>query len=412
MLFAAGPAFADPDLFSRDAFEGLIDLRAIGVDGQPSYLDGGVGRLRYGGTDSGDAKGALSLADMALVWKPQFTWALGAIVDVEHQDGQQHGIDLVQAYLTYRPTPSADSRFSARAGLYYPPISEEHEGPTWAVADSITPSAINSWIGEEVKVVGGEARITRRFGDQELSATFGLFGYDDTAGTLLAFRGWGLSDIKATAFGDFSLPPIDPYMARRQPRYTQSTADIDGRVGYYGRIDWTPPGRISFNAFFYDNRGDKTGVDSGEQWAWATRFWNFGMSYDVDEHTRILSQAMTGQTRMGYPDLGEGYPEWIDLGFASAYVLATHSFGRSGITGRAEVFQTTDHNFDPGDDPDENRGEHGWALTAAYRYDITPHARWMLEVLHVRSNRPILAQDNLDPLQSQTMVQSSLRLSF
>src|SRR5580693_4684273 len=90
MLFAAGPAFADPDLFSRDAFEGLIDLRAVGVDGQPSYLDGGFGRLRYGGTSAGDLKGELSLADAALVWKPQFTWALGAIVDVEHQDGQQH----------------------------------------------------------------------------------------------------------------------------------------------------------------------------------------------------------------------------------------------------------------------------------------------------------------------------------
>ncbi|HEX4096772.1 MAG TPA: hypothetical protein VHX64_08585, partial [Caulobacteraceae bacterium] len=198
MLFAASPALADPDLFSRDAFEGLIDIRAIGVDGQPSYLDGGFGRLRYGGTSAGGFAGELSLADMALVWKPQFTWALGAIVDVEHQDGQQHGIDLVQAYLTYRPTPGADTRFTARAGLYYPPISEEHEGPSWSVADTITPSAINSWVGEEVKVVGGEAKVTHRFGDQELSATFGLFGYDDTAGTLLAFRGWGLTDMKGT----------------------------------------------------------------------------------------------------------------------------------------------------------------------------------------------------------------------
>lgn len=411
VLFACGPAAAEPDLFSRQAFEGLIDLRAIGASGQPSYVDGGFGRTRYGGTSSGAFKGQLSLADAALVWKPQLTWALGAVVDVEHQDGQQHPIDLVQAYLTLRPTPHGDTRFSARAGLFYPPISEEHEGPTWAVANSITPSAINSWVGEEVKVVGGEGRISHDFGGQQVSATVGLFGYDDTSGTLLTFRGWGLSDMKATAFGGFKLPPIDPYMANRQPPYTASTAELDGRVGYYGRLDWNPPGRFAFNAFYYDNRGDKISVDHALQWSWATRFWNFGASYDLDENTRILSQVMTGQTLMGYPDSGD--PEWLNLGFSSAYLLATHSFGRSGVTGRAEVFATHDRNFNPAtDDPEDNRGEHGWALTGAYRYDVTRNARLMLEVLHVHGRRPSLDGQGVEPLQDQTLLQSSLRLSF
>ena len=411
VLCACSPAIAEPDLFSPQAFEGLIDLRAVGVDSQPSYLDGGSGRTRYGGTDAGGFKGQLSLADAALVWKPQFTWALGAIVDVEHQDGQQHPFDLVQAYLTFRPTLPGGARFTARAGLFYPPISQEHEGPTWAVANSITPSAINSWVGEEVKVVGGEAKLAHSFGEHQVSATVGLFGYDDTSGTLLTFRGWGLTDMKATAFGGFNLPPIDPYMVHRQPAYTASTAELDGRIGYYGRLDWKPPGRFAFNAFYYDNRGDKISVDSGLQWAWATRFWNFGASYDLDDNTRILSQVMTGQTLMGYPDYDT--PEWINLRFTSAYVLATHSFGRSGITGRAEIFETSDRNFEPGvDDPEDNRGEHGWALTGAYRYDLTRQARLMLEVLHVQSRRPSLAEQGLAPFQGQTLLQSSIRLSF
>ena len=410
ILCACGPAVAAPDLISPQAFEGLIDLRAVGGDGQPSYLDGGFGRTRYGGTEAGGFKGQLSLADAALVWKPQFTWALGAIVDVEHQDGQQHPFDLVQAYLTFRPTLPGDTRFTARAGLFYPPISQEHSGPSWAVTNSITPSAINSWVGEEVKVVGGEGKISHRFGEHEISATVGLFGYDDTSGTLLTFRGWGLTDIKSTAFGSFRLPPVDSYMAGRQAPSTASTTELDGRLGYYGRLDWNPPGRLAFNALYYDNRGDKISVAS-HQWAWATRFWNFGASYDVDDHTRILSQVMTGQTLMGYPDADD--PEWINLGFTSAYVLATHSFGRSGITGRAEVFETSDRNFHPAlDDPDDNRGEHGWALTAAYRYDLTPQARLMLEVLHVQSHRPGLEEQGLDPFQSQTLLQSSMRLSF
>jgi hypothetical protein len=410
MLVVGGPAFAEPDLVSRQAFEGLIDLRAVAADGQPSYLDGGYGRLRYGGDGSSSLRGRLSLADAALVWKPQLTWSLGAVVDVEHQDGQQHAFDLVQAYLTWRPTPHEDTRISARAGFYYPPISEEHEGAAWAVRDTITPSAINSWVGEEVKVVGGEGRISRRFGDQELTATAGLFGYDDTSGTLLTFRGWGLTDIKATAFGSFAMPPIDPYMARRQAAATQSTAELDGRVGYYGRLDWRPVSRLSLSAFYYDNRGDKTSVDA-HQWAWATRFWNFGAVLDLDEHTRVLAQGMTGQTLMGYP--GPGHAEWIDLGFSSAYLLASHDFGRSGLTGRIEYFATSDRNFDPAvDDPEDNRGEHGWALTAAYRYDLTQSARLMLEVLHVHSRRPSLGEYGNQPLQDQTLLQSSMRLRF
>jgi hypothetical protein len=409
-LFAGGPALADPDLFSRQAFEGLIDLRAVAADGQPSYLDGGYGRLRYGGEGTGGLKGRLSLADAALVWKPQISWSLGAIVDVEHQDGQQHPFDLVQAYLSFRPTPRGDTRISARAGLYYPPISEEHGGATWAVRDTITPSAINSWVGEEVKVVGGEGRIAHRFGEQEVAATAGLFGYDDTSGTLLTFRGWGLTDIKATAFGEFRMPPLDPYMRAHQAPATQSTAELDGRVGYYGRLDWRPVSPLSLDAFYYDNRGDKTSVQD-HQWSWATRFWNFGAVLDLDEHTRILAQGMIGRTLMGYP--GPGRAEWIDLGFSSAYLMASHDFGRSGLAGRVEYFATKDRNFHPAvDDPDDDRGEHGWAITAAYRYELTRNARLMLELLHVRSRRPSLDEYGFDPLQDQTLLQSSVRLSF
>ncbi len=94
-------------------------------------------------------------------------------------------------------------------------------------------------------------------------------------------------------------------------------------------------------------------------------------------------------------------------------MLVTHSFGRSGVTGRAEMFETSDRNFEPAvDDPEDNRGEHGWALTAAYRYDLTPRARLMLEVLHVQSRRPGLEEQGLTPFQSQTSLQSSMRLSF
>ncbi len=409
LLAGASGASAEPDLFSRQAFEGAIDLRAIDANGQPSFLTGGFGRTRFGGDGPGDRARA-ALAEAELIWKPQLAWAVGAVVDVEHQQGQQHAIDLSEAYLTLRPTPTSTTRFSARAGLYYPPISQEHEGPGWDVVNTITPSAINSWVGEEVKVLGGEAKVTRRFGGHELSGTFGVFGLNDTSGTLLTFRGWGLQDVKATAFGKFRLPPLDDYMTGLQPPFTSPVIELDHRIGYYARADWRPPGRFAFNAFYYDNRGDKVSDNADLQWAWDTRFWNFGASWDVDDHTRVLSQVLTGHSLMGYPN---GRSVWINLDFTSAYLLATRSIGPSGFTGRVDYFETRDRNFEPGvDDGDDNRGETGWALTAAYRLQVSQHAQLKIEALHVHSRRPGLEAHGLAPVQDQTELQTALRFGF
>jgi hypothetical protein len=410
VVCVGGTARAETDLLSRQAFSGQLDLRVAGVDGPKSFLQGGFGRFRFGGDSNGDFRGHAAIADAALVWQPQFTWAVGGVLDAEYQAGQQHAVDIVQAYLTLRPTPGGNLRYSGKIGLFYPPISEEHEGPTWSVANSITPSAINTWVGEEVKVLGGEAKVTGMAGGHELSLTGGLFGYNDTSGALLAFRGWGLHDVKATAFGDFRLPPLDPYMRPKQPEFTSSTIEMDGNVGYYARLDWRPPGRTALNAFYYDNRGDKISLNHQLQWAWATRFWNFGATWDVDDNTRVLSQVMTGEAQMGYPN---GRSVWINIGYTSAYLLATHSIGRSALTGRVEYFETSDRNFRPAtDDPDDNRGEKGWALTGAYRYQVNPYTRLMVEVMHADSDRPSMKEAGLQPTQRHTMVQSSLKLTF
>jgi hypothetical protein len=409
-LGLVSPALAEPDLFSRDAFAGLLDLRAADADGQPSFLHGGFGKTRFGGDSAGDWRGHAAIADAALVWKPQLTWSLGATIDAEYQQGQTNAVDLVQAFLTWRPKPTQALRYSAKVGLFYPPISEEHDGPTWSVADTITPSAINSWVGEEVKVVGGEARVTGRLGQHELTATAGAFGFNDTSGTLLTFRGWALQDVKATAFGQFKLPPLGPYFVNKQPRYTSNTIEIDGRVGYYGRIDWRPPGRFGFNAFYYNNNGDKVGVTPDHQWAWATQFWNFGARWDVDDDTHVLSQVMTGETLFGYPNKRS---VWANMGFTSAYLLASHSIGTSGFTGRIEYFETDDRNFRPAtDDLDDNLGETGWAFTGSYRYQINPQTRLMVEAMQVDSRRPSLSEAGLPLKQRQTVVQTSLRLTF
>src|SRR6185295_7315933 len=98
---------------------------------------------------------------------------------------------------------------SGRLGLMWPPVSLEHEGADWHVADTITPSAINSWIGEEVRPVALEGTVSISAGDHKLRTTAAIFAANDTSGTLLTFRGWALHDRTTLAFNRWPLPPID-----------------------------------------------------------------------------------------------------------------------------------------------------------------------------------------------------------
>src|SRR5438445_5418640 len=187
---APADAEAGTGLFTRDAFEISGDIRLVAVDGEKSWVDGGFGKLRSG--SDGDFTVHPQLGNVSLVWKPQLTWSLGAVVVGELQGGQRTEAGLSQAYLTFRPMRSGKFAFSARAGLMWPPVSLEHEGADWHVKDSITASAINSWIGEEVRPIAAEATVTATLGGNKLRATAALMAANDTSGTVLTFRGWAL----------------------------------------------------------------------------------------------------------------------------------------------------------------------------------------------------------------------------
>src|SRR4029078_6867627 len=97
-------------------------------------------------------------------------WSLGASIVGSVQGGERTDAGLSQAYLTYRPMRASKCVFSPRAGLIWPPVSLEHEGADWHVKDSITPSAINSWIAEEVRPVGVEGTLGTNLSAHKLTA--------------------------------------------------------------------------------------------------------------------------------------------------------------------------------------------------------------------------------------------------
>jgi hypothetical protein len=394
----AGPALAQADLFSPQTVGGVAQLRINSTNDETSWVDGGFGKTRFG--SESDAW----LADGVLEWKPKFGWSLGAVVDVVAQPDQEHPVDFNETYLVYKPL-IGQTKVQARLGLFYPPVSLEHDGKAWTTTRTITPSAINSWIGEEVLGAALEVSARRDFGGHELGLTAAIINNNDTAGTLLTFRGWSLNDVKATLHGEHPLPPLSTFASYVQEPETYPIRELDDRFGYYVRADWKPPYPFTLNAIYYDNLGDMIGVDSDLQWSWYTRFVNVGATWQPLDDTELMAQAMSGVTRMGFTSPAG---RWFDLDFEAAYLMLTQTYGANSISGRADWFRTKDRaNPFYGD-----MNEHGWAGTVDVKHSFSDQASVLVEVLYVDSDRPgrVMAGESVQ--QQQTTIQAMARFTF
>jgi len=345
------------------------------------------------------------LTEAGIMLRPDFGWSLSGLVSAVAQHDQDKQIDISEAYLRWRPLPLGGLRLTVRAGIFYPPISLEHGGGEWPVVETVTPSAINSWIGEEVKVGGTEATLNTMIGEHRLSLTGAAFELNDTAGTLLTFRGWALHDEKATLFSFQPLPVMNPFMRQgiQAPR-TRPMIDLDHRLGWYARFAWAPPGPFQIQYLHYDNRGDPEAVNAGLQWGWRTRFDHLGATLDLGAHTRLTAQAIDGTTAMGYP--GAGNIRWIDMRYRSAFLLGTRQLAKGSISGRIEAFSTRNHGSEVGSDDNET----GWATTAAARWPLIRRATLLAEALHIDSRRNARLREAVSPRQNQNILRLTLRL--
>lgn len=404
-LWSSTAQASDTKMFGREAFELSGDMRAVAVDGEKSWFRGGYGKLRSG--SNGDLRVEPQLGNISVVWKPEFTWSLAAVVVGSLQGGQRTDAGLSQAYLTFRPMRSNKIAFSARAGLMWPPVSLEHEGADWHVKESITPSAINSWIGEEVRPLAMEATAAAALGEHKLRATGALMAANDTAGTLLTFRGWALHDRTTLAFRREPLPPLGD-LAGYQAPFTHPLLDVHKgfahRPGYYAKLSWQPPVPLRIELFRYDNRANPEDVNADVEWGWHTSFDHVGVIADLGSGAELKAQAISGRTRMGY---AAPLHRWIDERFRSAFVMASRPFGKVTIAGRVDAFDT--HNR--GSLWEEEYDEHGWAgMIAAKR-------EWggltgLLELLHVWSSTPAREYVDETPRKKQTQLQAEVRMRW
>jgi hypothetical protein len=378
------------------------------TNGEESWLDRGFGKLATSG-DDGNFEFKPLISEANLIWQPRFGWALFATLVGTFQGGERNEAGLSEAYLTFKPMRGSSTRVSARAGLMWPPVSLEHEGADWHVRDTITPSAINSWIGEEVRPVALEGTVGTKIGEHELSATAALFAANDTAGTLLSFRGWALHNRRTLAFNAQPLPPFELEDEGYQAHFSHPLLDVDSgfarRPGYYAKLSWQPPVPVRVDFLHYNNRADPRVVNDDLEWGWHTHFNNLGVESDL-AGTRLRAQVMTGRTRMGYPEPPLGR-DWTDMRFRSAFLLVTRPVGQVGLAARLEAFETRHR----GSWWDGEYDEDGWAATLAGKRHWGPFTG-LVELVHVSSDSPAREHVQLPARQQQTRVQADLRLGW
>ncbi|MBM3535843.1 MAG: hypothetical protein FJX60_22760 [Alphaproteobacteria bacterium] len=273
IVLALAPA--EPIRAQALVVDALADVRLIRPSSQRSWTEGGVGRLRFGGNgeESLDLRLDQLIADATL--------KLGADAMVfatfRHERTQQTAVDVLEAYGQYRFAPTDSARVTLKLGAFYPPISLENDGVGWTSPWMLTSSAINTWVGEELRTIGAEALAEWNLANGVLGLTGAVFGGNDPTGLLIAARGWSFGDRPTGLFDHVRVADDVATRARRDtPRFESEFLEMDDRAGFYGGLSWRRNGLGRVSLLHYDNRADPAARRFG-QVAWRTEFSSLGV---------------------------------------------------------------------------------------------------------------------------------------
>ncbi len=159
----------------------VTDVRFAATGDALSVLDGGLRKTRYGAGPGSDPSAPsraqlFRLSQLSFWMEAHASDSLGvfahANVEAEPDMRQHRGrVDLVEGFVFFRRQLSEQFQVEGRGGALIPPLSLEHPGAAWTTIYTITPSAVNSWIGEEVHITRGELNLRWTGLSQELAVT-------------------------------------------------------------------------------------------------------------------------------------------------------------------------------------------------------------------------------------------------
>ena len=223
----------------RADLSALVDLRLVAADSDYAWLAGGLDKQRFDDDEDGAPAAARRSSRRAARFHP----TLSGHVTLAAYDGLGAAIHATEAYLQFAPVPRSALRFQARVGAFYPPVSLENSGPAWTSPYTLSFSAIDSWLGEEMRTVGAEVQLADmgafRGSANDFSLTAAVFRFNDPAGALLSWRGWALHDRQTGLFEQLPLAPLPVLLPGGeyypvQAQYDEPFVELDGRNGWYG----------------------------------------------------------------------------------------------------------------------------------------------------------------------------------
>jgi hypothetical protein len=325
-------------------------------------------------------------------------------------DSQRSGVvDLQEAFIGWNPVPSSPWRTRMKLGAFFPTTNLElnQDSIGWNAARSLSSSAINSWISEEIRVAGVE--LTQQWrgalvnSPHTFTAKAGVFGGNDPAGSEIAWRGWNVGGRVTGLFQNLRLPDLPVYrpdgMLENQSRNVHLFRELDGRAGFYGALAYAREDWLDITAMHYDNRGDPLRLKNG-QYSWRTRFDHLTLRLKLADNWTLLSQYMQGDTLMG--------PNAVNVDFASWYVLASRELGPGIATIRHDQFTTKDRDILPMD----ANGERGRSWSLAYNLPLRESLLLVAEALGVRSTREARRLIGEAPTQTERSLALEMRWKF
>ena len=387
--FVAGGVAAAADF----GVTGFVDVRLVSPPATDAYLDGGLGKLRYGADDPDPA---IKLGDVIGEATAVFGEAWSLQVDGRLNPEYGPAVDLLEAVARYAPKATNEWSWSVRAGAFFPPLSLENEQTGWSTFWTITPSAINSWVGAELRTIGGEATVQWRRNGTTLTVIGSLFGDNDPAGVLISDRGWTFDDRVTGLFEKSRLPDgVAAALHQSVPLQRHLFQEIDGAPGWYLDLSWETNDGSGVELMRYDNSADPT-QRSANQFAWRTEFWDLGLRQQWG-HVTLLAQAVRGSTLIRPTSTS-----FVETDFKSAYALVGWDLDDWWLAARADLFQTRTRTAGPAPSLLSEDG---------YAFDVTANwlpRRWLrlsAEYLLVEDRRAQRLLDGEAPQQTESQIQ-------
>ena len=378
------------------SFEGYGDLRLVAPATTGAYFDGDLGKLRYGDDDEVFQPGDL-IGEGRVLITPELMATATARVNAQYGPG----VDLLEGYVRYRPVSTNEWRWSVKVGAFFPPLSLENEQVGWSSFWTITPSAINSWVGEELRIIGAEGMLEWRRESGDITLVGAVFGWNDPAGVMIADRGWTFDDRVSGLFEHSRLPDATAVnLGITPPIFANLFTEMDNSPGWYLDLSWEPADIGGFEIMRYDNNADPSVIEGG-QIAWHTSFWDVGFQKQIGKLT-VLSQGMSGATTI---EPSPFFHQTTD--FKSAYALIGYDMDEWWAAARFDVFQTRTRASFP-----STLNEDGHAFTVSVSWLPEKWLRFTGELLSIDDTRDERVIVGEAPHQIETQFQFLARVYF